>query len=107
MSLSSIPWYNTLRYHVVPPVFLVLFTFLAQALAVYGNPESKVAVHMYLIQNACHNLTNIPCRFPFSISGRPLAGRLFFLSTLGHSYHLRFPRRHFRYYVVVQYHKFL
>ncbi len=43
-TLSSLPGYDTLRYHVVPPVFLVVFTLLAQVLAVIGNPHCEASV---------------------------------------------------------------
>ena len=42
MALTDLPWYNTLRYRLVPPVFLVFFTLVAQGLTLWGNPDSKV-----------------------------------------------------------------
>ena len=36
--LSSIPYYDVVRYRVVPPIFLVVFTCLVQLLVVLGNP---------------------------------------------------------------------
>lgn len=41
---DSNPTYANLRYNVVPPVFLVVFTVLAQILVKVGNPDSDVSV---------------------------------------------------------------
>ncbi len=41
-TLSSLPWYETLRQRVVPPAFLVLFTVFVQVLVRLGNPDSEV-----------------------------------------------------------------
>ena len=32
-------FYSNLRYNIVPPVFLVFFTFITQILVVIGNPD--------------------------------------------------------------------
>ena len=41
--LETIPFYDTIRYKIVPPVFLVVFTCLAQVLVVLGNPGARVS----------------------------------------------------------------
>ena len=42
MSSSSSSLYDRIRYDLVPPAFLVLFTVLTQVLVVIGNPEANI-----------------------------------------------------------------
>jgi hypothetical protein len=37
---TYIKFYDVLRYHVVPPIFVIFFTLAAQLLMVQGNPTS-------------------------------------------------------------------
>lgn len=74
-------FYNALRYHVVPPFFVVLFTLAVQFLAKQANPDTPFHWDRYRMTRSFLNYLFISCSNQFLINNLKLIFRI-----LGNAY---------------------
>ena len=60
---SFIKYYDTLRYHVVPPIFVVVFTLAAQLLVFKGNPSEAFQWDRFVVSQSQSILRTLKVTF--------------------------------------------